>query len=58
LVLTIALWMLITPTLPDDCAARDKAQANPKAGKTNDALFTTNSLQKSGAVAPVPYTLF
>src|SRR5438093_10285752 len=51
LVLTIALWRLMTPTLVGFSASAGSARAIPTIGKTNDALFTTDSLQHSNLAA-------
>src|SRR5689334_3207854 len=47
LVLTMALWRLMTPTLGEFSAGAGRASASPTTGKTKAALFTTNSLRES-----------
>src|SRR6266576_6909837 len=54
LVLTIALWRLMTPTLVGFSASAGSARASPTIGKTNDALFTADSLQHSNLCRATP----
>src|ERR1051325_1064928 len=46
----MALWRLMTPTLAGSSASAGSASASPTIGKTNDALFTTDSFTRIDSV--------